>query len=871
MAVFIAVPLKKTYDTDLVKPLKNILSGFPNVQDSQDNYSEALQELNKLRTNAVCKTLDRHESSLEVIYRYYDTLNALESKIPPQDIQVPFKWKDAFDKGGFWGGKVSLTVASLAYEKVCVLFNVAALQSQVASDQNLDNDDGLRLATKLFQTSCGIFTSLKNSVMSSVQQDPTTDLQPDALNALASLMLAQAQETFFHKATQDNMKDLVVAKIASQCEDLYADALKLLQRDSVRTLWDKDWIPMVAGKQAVYHALAEFHQAAVAKTQKNIGEELARLTLAAELIKQAESRAGSVYNVKDISIKIQRVYDEAKKDNDFIYHERVPDVKTLASVGKAALAKPIALGDHLSANFKDMFSSLVPVAVHQVMSLYEARRSELVNAEIAKLRDLTQLMNSILASLNLPAALEDMSGESLPQSLADKAKAVRDRGGIEAIEKLINELPELLQRNKEILDEAERMLNDEQQSDAQLRAQFKERWTRSPSEKLTEPMRVSASKYRQIITTAMQADGVVKEKCNSHRKGVIILTKSPGELHSAIPSANPTKALQSSPVVQKLRSLMMQVENIKAERDAIEAELKNANVDIKSRVLSDMSRDGGLSDPAVYNEILAEIYGPLQSKVRESDAKQQKVMAEVEAANVEFCKEKNNNQSASTRENTLKELAAAHDAYMELIANLQEGTKFYNDLTQLLLNFQNKVSDFCFARKTEKEELMRDLQKTIAYQPGPEAPSIPAHHTAASSSEPPRQQPPPRPPPPVPVPAPRSTNVGPSGSSAPVPTAAGVAPPLPPQQQNLQPSAMPYPMAPSMPMPHPYSPYPAYPNYPSYAPVPQGYNPYANAYAPPGYGYPQQPPNYGTYPGAHPSQHVPLPPHPSAYPPQQWH
>lgn len=42
-------------------------------------------------------------------------------------------------------------VASLAYEKVCVLFNIAALQSAVAATQNIENDDALKLAAKLLQ------------------------------------------------------------------------------------------------------------------------------------------------------------------------------------------------------------------------------------------------------------------------------------------------------------------------------------------------------------------------------------------------------------------------------------------------------------------------------------------------------------------------------------------------------------------------------------------------------------------------------------------------------------------------------------------------------------------------------------------------
>jgi programmed cell death 6-interacting protein len=40
----------------------------------------------------------------------------------------------------------------------------------------------------------------------------------------------------------------------------------------------------------------------------------------------------------------------------------------------------------------------------------------------------------------------------------------------------------------------------------------------------------------------------------------------------------------------------------------------------------------------------------------------------------------------------MKQWAAAHDAFFEVKGNLLEGTKFYNDLTQLLVTFQNKVN-----------------------------------------------------------------------------------------------------------------------------------------------------------------------------------
>ena len=93
-------------------------------------------------------------------------------------------------------------------------------------------------------------------------------------------------------------------------------------------------------------------------------------------------------------------------------------------------------------------------------------------------------------------------GNELPQSVLDKAKAVADAGGMTSLKKLIEELPELLTRNTEILDECERMLKEERDSDEQLKAQYKDKWTRTPSEQLTGTFNTNATKYRTIINNA---------------------------------------------------------------------------------------------------------------------------------------------------------------------------------------------------------------------------------------------------------------------------------------------------------------------------------------------------------------------------------
>lgn len=69
MATFLAVPLKQTQEVELIKPLRSFIQNtFSQVEP--DDYNHALNEFSKLRNLMIAKSVDKHESALEVLYRF---------------------------------------------------------------------------------------------------------------------------------------------------------------------------------------------------------------------------------------------------------------------------------------------------------------------------------------------------------------------------------------------------------------------------------------------------------------------------------------------------------------------------------------------------------------------------------------------------------------------------------------------------------------------------------------------------------------------------------------------------------------------------------------------------------------------------------
>lgn len=89
---------------------------------------------------------------------------------------------------------------------------------------------------------------------------------------------------------------------------------------------------------------------------------------------------------------MKRDCEKAKKDNNFIYNDLVPDFNTLEPPGKATLAKPVQFTTP-APNFQDLFKDLMPLTVSQAVSAYTTKKEGLVSSELERLREATHTLN----------------------------------------------------------------------------------------------------------------------------------------------------------------------------------------------------------------------------------------------------------------------------------------------------------------------------------------------------------------------------------------------------------------------------------------------------------------------------------------------
>ena len=418
---------------------------------------------------------------------------------------------------------------SLAYEKASIIFNISAVLSCHAADQNRAEDVGLKTAYHSFQASAGMFTYINENFLHA----PSTDLNRETVKTLINITLAQAQEVFLEKQVVDEKKPGFLAKLASQAAYLYTQAAEGMQDYVSKGVFEKVWSLVIQAKAAHLASVASYYQALADSQANQHGVAIGRLQLAekqsntalgwaksfpssvsANSNLSAESGTSLLDLVKYQLTTVQTNLATFTKDNDFIYHQPVPSEAGLVAVAKLPAAKAIPVSELYQGQDiqriigPDIFQKLIPMSVTESASLYDEEKAKLIRAETEKVETANGEMAASLDYLKLPGSLNILKGGM------DQGMEVGEefRGWCHELsdhKPFTADFTDLQERKSEVLaqlDHCSKQLDLEESVCEKMRTKYGADWSQQPSARLNTTLRGDIRAYRDTVNEASASD-----------------------------------------------------------------------------------------------------------------------------------------------------------------------------------------------------------------------------------------------------------------------------------------------------------------------------------------------------------------------------
>ncbi|KAH8677542.1 BRO1-like domain-containing protein [Xylariales sp. PMI_506] len=731
----ISVPFRKGAQLSLSAAVKQYIS--TKYDQHPDMFRQDLDVIDSLRRDAV-NVREAHPSGVKKLQAYAAQLVWMGGKFPI-DVGADFTWYPSL------GYNIERPIVhnNLKFELANILYNLAALYSQLAIACNRGDTEGLKTAASYFSQSAGVLKHLKDEIIPELRTTPPDDMDEHTLESLIQLQLAQGQECYWQKAVTDGYKDASIAKLAAKVSDLYdaaGEAAMLSQAIS------STWIHHMSAKHHHFAAAAQYRAACDCLEKRKYGEEVARLMDAVACVDEGlrESRGGYLHKqvVDDLNGLKRRVEEDlkrAEKDNDLIYLNIVPPKSELKILDRASMAVPrvppqvSAPLDHLGEKGEfgpALFTKLVPYSVHIAVSIYEERRDRLVNQNIiAELEVLNERIHEILSSLNLPGSIQAFEKPlGLPGTLVQHAEEIRQADAISRLQRSFADIDKLRTADLAVFEEGKELLQAEEEEDNRMRRRFgTDRWAR-PESRL-EPMQ-GVKLWNQVneaggwFSNSASSDALVREKFHAVEPTLAILTGSDRGIMDFVPSSRRTEIPEAlRPAIGRLRSAYNDITRLESRRRRkAEALREKAKADdIKSDILTEAARLERSSTVATaivpahfedfFEKRLDSLYEPDIELVQKEGAEQEKLINDLIRVNREFESQKKvvGDKGNREREQALQKLENAYYKYKELVSNVEVGRKFYNDLSRIVGGFRDGARSWVTERRREAKMLEDEL------------------------------------------------------------------------------------------------------------------------------------------------------------------
>lgn len=679
-------------------------------QEDPDTYSKEIYELETLRAASYNPSLDI--SGCNLIKRYYCQLHSLQNRFPIENDHqlVSFSWRDIY----------SSTVSQstdVKHDMAVVLHNYGVLHTILGAAINRSTEDEMKLACTHFQCAAWAFETIRQSYAMAAN----ADLMPELLIFMQNICFAQAQECILEKSLIDNRKSIIVAKVTAQIIEYYNSALTALLTggedgvitEVVGSKQFKDWRQYVSFKVEYLSCILLLYQGQHAEEQQKMGERVTLYQKAFERLENARKESRGMENAQQIAEALSFVGDvveakrkAAKNENEFIYHEEVPEISSIATVPGANLVKGIAFNVvDPAVNAEDIFHRLIPIKTHESSSLYSEEKTNLLRQIRQKIEAKDSELNKFMESLNIDSLNYDPNDVKMPQTLVDRCAELNAKPN--AIPDLISKMSSLASICVDVegaLQSIQELLSRE---DFQER-DFQQTMGYRPSSHFVELNR-EFMKYQEAHSKAGGSNDTLRKAMELHVNNLKILSKPLNEVQAAIPTCN----VEIGPnQLSETRNLHSKVNEMRVQRDQLLAQLTE-NVqqdDITAQLVAwgDKNVEGLFKQELGKHDQLIAIIE--QNMVAQGNIL--KAFTDAYAKCAFFIKAVSD--TSHKRESFFSSLIASYDVYDDLLGKSLKGLEFYKKLQSNIHKLLARVKSACDVQDEDRQQRLQSLSRKAA-------------------------------------------------------------------------------------------------------------------------------------------------------------
>mmetsp|Transcript_19322 Transcript_19322/g.25451 ORF Transcript_19322/g.25451 Transcript_19322/m.25451 type:complete len:783 (+) Transcript_19322:1-2349(+) len=662
------------------------------------------------------------EETREILKRYYVELCHAEPNFPVSDseIKVHFSWGDAF--------KITRKSAmtNYAFEKAGVLYNLASLESHVASLFDRTDPQGLKMASHHFKIAAGIYQYIRDELVPKLKGVVTSDISMQGLGMAVAVMQAQSQACIFELSAgnraQKNMKPALLAKLANQVSEYFSRANTASRSAEMAGTLDPSWQQHMAFQSSLYAAKAEFWQAfavkeAAAETATGYGEQIRRLMTVEATVNSLLSQSHRVSHklvepAQDLVARAVRQREIAETDNRNIYHEVVPRAKALAAIGKISMVKDGGVLPEMGMESAALFAGMLPAEAVSIASAYLAGLEESLKQLQESVKDANKEARDKLAEVGLPGSLEASQTEvGLPDTLW--AKVERAKAGIDRLKSTAADNDRAAIRATQVLQQVQDATKDELRVDRDFHGRYPQ-YEGTNSEVLCADLQADYDQYSGLLAQAQTSNNLFTSQIQEQgfQEFTQLLSLSREEVSALVPSQehSPTPLNYD---VSTLSGLLTQLAQAIAQRDAQLENLRVMTEMEKDQIVQKFEENQGKD----YNSIIAEERQKFEGIDREITASvgmQSGLLKNILNENKKFQKAKQIDTVTIQREEFLQKINVNLGVYHELVGQTNEGSMFFSDFLRRLAQLFQTAQDLCYTQQLQRSEYENALQQMQA-------------------------------------------------------------------------------------------------------------------------------------------------------------